>query len=72
MASEYGKRITPADHSRLLTPHITPRELEVLQLIKLGRTIPEIAQELFISTRTAKNHVEHIDRETGCFRPYSR
>lgn len=39
---------------------LTPRELEVLQLMKLGHTNRQIARELVISLGTAKNHVEHI------------
>ena len=39
---------------------LTPRELEVLELMKLGRTNRQIAQDLVISLGTAKNHVEHI------------
>jgi len=44
-------------------PHVeplTPREKEVLELMKLGHTNRQIARELVISTGTAKNHVEHI------------
>jgi DNA-binding NarL/FixJ family response regulator len=36
---------------------LTPRELEVLRLMKLGRTNPEIAGDLVIRLGTAKNHV---------------
>ena len=39
---------------------LTPREEEVLQLMKLGHTNRQIARELVISPGTAKNHVEHI------------
>lgn len=38
----------------------TPREQEVLQLIKLGCTNREIAQALFISEGTVKTHVTHL------------
>src|SRR5215211_7555740 len=44
-------------------PHVeplTPREEEVLELMKLGHTNRQIARELVISPGTAKNHVEHI------------
>ncbi len=39
---------------------LTPREEEVLQLMKLGHTNRQIARELVVSPGTAKNHVEHI------------
>jgi len=44
---------------------LTPRELEVLELMKLGRTNPQIAGDLVISLGTAKNHVEHIITKLG-------
>ena len=44
---------------------LTPRELEVLGLMKLGRTNREIAGDLAISLGTAKNHVEHIISKLG-------
>ena len=44
---------------------LTPRELEVLELMKLGRTNRQIAQDLVISLGTAKNHVEHIISKLG-------
>ena len=44
---------------------LTPRELEVLGLMKLGRTNREIAGDLAISLGTAKNHVEHIIAKLG-------
>jgi transcriptional regulator EpsA len=39
---------------------ISPREREVLQLIRNGKTNPEIAQILFLSPDTVKSHVRHI------------
>ncbi len=39
---------------------LTPREREVLRLIAQGDTNREIAQKLFISERTVKNHVSSI------------
>jgi DNA-binding NarL/FixJ family response regulator len=41
-------------------PDLSPRELEVLQLIARGLDNGEIAAELSISPRTAKNHVSSI------------
>ncbi|MEA5552472.1 response regulator transcription factor [Anabaena cylindrica UHCC 0172] len=39
---------------------LTPREKEVLQLIATGASNREIAQELYISEGTVKNHVTNI------------
>lgn len=44
---------------------LTPREREVLELMKLGRTNRQIAGDLVISLGTAKNHVEHIIAKMG-------
>jgi DNA-binding NarL/FixJ family response regulator len=44
---------------------LTPREMEVLLLMKLGHTNRQIAQDLVISLGTAKNHVEHIIAKMG-------
>jgi DNA-binding NarL/FixJ family response regulator len=39
---------------------LTPRELEVLRLLVVGRSNQEIAEELFISRATARTHVANI------------
>lgn len=39
---------------------LTPRELEVLELIAQGQTNPQIARNLMVSVSTVKIHVEHI------------
>lgn len=44
---------------------LTPREWEVLDLLCLGRTIDEIADELVLSTETIRSHVKHLFRKTG-------
>lgn len=44
---------------------LTPRELEVLQLIGRGTSNSEIATELFISEVTVKSHVGHIFMKLG-------
>jgi DNA-binding NarL/FixJ family response regulator len=44
---------------------LSPREHEVLGLMKLGHTNRQIAEELVVSIGTAKNHVEHIIGKLG-------
>lgn len=44
---------------------LTPRELEVLRLIAGGLSTKQIAQQLVISRKTARNHVQHIYAKTG-------
>jgi two-component system NarL family response regulator len=41
-------------------PALTSRELEVLKLVAKGMSNREIAEELFISENTVKNHVRNI------------
>ena len=49
---------TPAERLGL-----TPREAEVLALVADGRTNPQIAERLYISTKTASVHVSNILRK---------
>ena len=44
---------------------ITPRELEVIGLICEGKSNREIAEALFISEQTVKDHNHNIFRKTG-------
>jgi two-component system, NarL family, response regulator NreC len=42
---------------------LSPREIEVLRLIALGHTNSEIAEQLFLSTRTVETHRAHIQQK---------
>jgi two-component system response regulator NreC len=44
---------------------LTERELDVLRLIALGYTNAEIAEQLFLSTRTVETHRAHIQQKLG-------
>ena len=39
---------------------LTPRELEVLQLVIAGKTNKAIANEIYISEKTVEFHLDHI------------
>jgi DNA-binding NarL/FixJ family response regulator len=44
---------------------LTPRELEVLELLADGRSPQEISAGLFISAKTVSTHIEHIFSKLG-------
>ena len=44
---------------------LTPREVEVLELVAHGRSNPEIARELFIGEATVKTHLLHVFDKLG-------
>jgi DNA-binding CsgD family transcriptional regulator len=45
---------------------LSPREVDVVRLIALGRTNLEIASDLYISEKTVDHHVSSILAKTGC------
>lgn len=51
--------------SQKLIPLITKRERHILQLVSLGKSSMEIAQELFISFETVKSHRKNMKRKLG-------
>jgi DNA-binding NarL/FixJ family response regulator len=55
---------TPS-RTELPSKHLSPRELEVLQLLTQGQTNREIASHLTVSVSTVKIHVEHILTKLG-------
>jgi DNA-binding CsgD family transcriptional regulator len=44
---------------------ITPRECDIIAMMEKGHNNRQLAERLFISTRTVKNHVYHIYQKTG-------
>jgi two-component system response regulator NreC len=56
LAAQPAQPSTPPDD-------LSDRETEVLRLIALGHTNTEIAQQLFLSTRTVETHRAHIQQK---------
>jgi two-component system response regulator NreC len=56
LAAQPPERAGPPDD-------LTDREVEVLRLIALGHTNAEMAQQLFLSTRTIETHRAHIQQK---------
>ena len=57
---EVRQRTTPKPTLDEIADPLTPRELDVLELIAAGQTNSEIAEALFISEGTVKNHLKNI------------
>ena len=65
-----GKRQVPAEVAALLAEHLgeedlTPRELQVLQLIRDGSKNKQIADQLSISENTVNFHIKNIVDKLG-------
>ncbi|MEJ2600381.1 MAG: response regulator transcription factor [Anaerolineales bacterium] len=58
--TELAQMFAQVDSSDVKTAGLTPRELEVLELIAQDMTNPEIAERLVIEVGTVKNHVHNI------------
>lgn len=54
------KRVTHNNKEKSKPNNLTSREIEVLELIAEGMINREIAQKLFISEKTVKNHISNI------------
>src|SRR5215210_1599669 len=46
-------------------PALTPRQLEVLQLLSEGKSVKEIGKELYLSEATVRNHVRSLLQALG-------
>lgn len=58
-----GQQVRPSQ--RQFVAELTDREVEVLRLLARGLTKKQIAADLFISPKTADNHVQHIYEKIG-------
>ena len=56
------------DDSKRATLGITPRELEILELIAQGLSNREIAEKLFVSENTVKTHSSRVFDKLGATR----
>jgi DNA-binding NarL/FixJ family response regulator len=45
--------------------NLSDRELEIFQMIGRGLSIKEIAQQLFLSSKTVEVHREHVKEKLG-------
>jgi DNA-binding NarL/FixJ family response regulator len=65
----YGQRGSPRTarphDSRAALAGLSGRELEVLRLVGAGRSNPEIAEELWLSSNTVRSHVQRLIRKLG-------
>ncbi|MCV7175035.1 response regulator [Mycolicibacterium sphagni] len=59
LAVEIRRRAEPSG------PSLSSREREVLNMIALGRTIPAIAEALFLAPSTVKTHVQRLYEKLG-------
>src|SRR5215211_2467576 len=46
-------------------PALTQREHEILRLIAAGKSLPQIAKELYLGLTTVKTHVQHLYEKLG-------
>lgn len=45
---------------------LTPREIDVIQHVLIGKSAKEVARELDLSPRTIEQHIANIKRKFGC------
>ncbi|MGA9597194.1 MAG: LuxR C-terminal-related transcriptional regulator, partial [Acidimicrobiia bacterium] len=61
IAAQLGVHLSPAPTE----VDLTPRQLELAELVAKGMSNAEIAEELFISIRTVHSHLDHIYTRLG-------
>jgi DNA-binding CsgD family transcriptional regulator len=71
-AAEYALMLTaprpPSAPDSPEAPRLSARERELVTLVAQGRTDAQIAEELYISIRTVRTHLDRIRDKTGCRR----
>ena len=65
LTPELGGRLAAEPAETGPPDDLTDREVEVLRLIALGHTNPEIASQLYLSVRTVESHRAHIQSKLG-------
>jgi two-component system nitrate/nitrite response regulator NarL len=76
LACARGENVVPRDIASSLVseirlrrnddaPVLTAREQEILHLIAAGKSLPEIAKELYLGLTTVKTHVQHLYGKLG-------
>ena len=67
ISPEMLARLLPTLHRRAAEPHdkLTEREREVLQLLAEGLSNAAIAERLFVSVHTVRNHVANLSNKLG-------
>lgn len=63
--AEFRRRPRPVAPSSVATELLTPREIEIVQVLGRGRTNEEIADELGIETSTVKTHLNRAMSKIG-------
>jgi len=53
------------EHPMKTLSNLTPRELEILELVLAGYTNKAIAAEIYISKKTVEFHLDHIYTKIG-------
>jgi predicted ATPase/DNA-binding CsgD family transcriptional regulator len=71
-AAEYALMLTGPDPQQPYAPagpgQLSARERELVTLVARGRTDAQIAEQLYISIRTVRSHMDRIRDKTGCRR----
>jgi two-component system, NarL family, nitrate/nitrite response regulator NarL len=52
-------------HAQGQAPHLSERERQILQLIADGKSVPDMATELFLAQTTIKTHIRRLYEKLG-------